>query len=64
MKSTPIVLTILTLLLLAPGVRAQDQTPEAYSGVAMGTGGSVGAKSIQFDFQMAFLGGMSPHGRL
>jgi|ERR1035438_7107000 hypothetical protein len=26
--------------------------PEAYSGVAMGTGGSVGGKTIQFDFRI------------
>jgi len=32
---------------------AQDKpTPEAYSGVAMGTGGSVGGKTIQFDFRI------------
>jgi hypothetical protein len=32
---------------------AQDKTPpEAYSGVAMGTGGGVGGKSIQFDFRI------------
>jgi hypothetical protein len=33
---------------------AQDKTPqEAYSGVAIGTGGSVGGKTIQFDFRIA-----------
>jgi len=33
---------------------AQDKTsPEAYSGVAIGTGGSVGGKSIHFDFRIA-----------
>jgi hypothetical protein len=32
---------------------AQDKTPpDAYSGVAIGTGGSVGGKSIQFDFRI------------
>jgi hypothetical protein len=32
---------------------AQDKPiPEAYSGVAMGTGGSVGGKSILFDFRI------------
>ena len=31
----------------------QDKTPtEAYSGVAIGTGGSVGGKTIQFDFRI------------
>ena len=34
-------------------VLAQDKpAPEAYSGVAMGTGGSVGGKTIQFDFRI------------
>jgi hypothetical protein len=33
---------------------AQDKNPpQAYSGVAMGTGGSVGAKTISFDFRIA-----------
>ena len=33
---------------------AQDKTsPEAYSGVAIGTGGSVGGKTIQFDFRIS-----------
>jgi hypothetical protein len=33
---------------------AQDKTPpQAYSGVAMATGGSVGAKTISFDFRIA-----------
>jgi hypothetical protein len=32
---------------------AQDKpSPDAYSGVAMGTGGSVGGKTIQFDFRI------------
>jgi len=31
----------------------EDEKPEAYSGVAMGTGGSVGGKSIQFDFRVS-----------
>jgi hypothetical protein len=32
---------------------AQDKTlPEAYSGVAIGTGGSAGGKSISFDFRI------------
>jgi hypothetical protein len=32
---------------------AQDKTPpEAYSGVAIGTGGSVGGKSVHFDFRI------------
>ena len=38
---------------LAFGGAAQEKaSPEAYSGVAMGTGGSVGGKSIQFDFRI------------
>jgi hypothetical protein len=32
---------------------AQDKTPpEAYSGVAMGTGGTVGGKTLSFDFRV------------
>ena len=52
MKRNPIVLAIFTFLLLSQGVRAQEQTPEAYTGVAVGTGGTVGGKSIQFDFRI------------
>jgi hypothetical protein len=44
---------IFLLLFSSLGVFAQDKTPpEAYSGVAIGTGGSVGGKSIQFDFRI------------
>jgi outer membrane lipoprotein-sorting protein len=44
---------ILMFLLLVLSVFAQDKTPpEAYSGVAMGTGGTVGGKTIQFDFRI------------
>jgi hypothetical protein len=44
---------ILMFLLLVLGVFAQDKTPpEAYSGVAMGTGGTVGGKTMQFDFRI------------
>jgi hypothetical protein len=50
--SNPIKLSIFAFLLLAVGVRAQDKTSEAYSAVAVGTGGSVGGKSIQFDFRV------------
>jgi hypothetical protein len=39
----------LSLLLAAQG---QDQKPESYSGVAIGTGGSVGGKSIQFELRI------------
>ena len=47
-------LGILVLLVSALGAQAQDKTaPEAYSGVAIGTGGSVGGKTIQFDFRIA-----------
>jgi hypothetical protein len=51
-KSTNL-FAIVVFLILAAGVLAQDKTPtEAYSGVAMGTGGSVGGKTIQFDFRI------------
>jgi hypothetical protein len=40
-------------LILAIGVLAQEKSsPEAYSGVAVGTGGNVGGKTIQFDFRI------------
>ena len=45
-------LSLFAFLLLAVGVWAQDETSEAYSGVAVGTGGTVGGKSIQFDFRV------------
>jgi hypothetical protein len=49
-----IVLGVAYLFLsLSVVVSGQDKTPpEAYSGVAMGTGGSVGGKTIQFDFRI------------
>jgi hypothetical protein len=46
-------LAILIFLLSPLGVLAQDQTaPAAYSGVAIGTGGSGGGKTISFDFRI------------
>lgn len=39
-----------TAFLLA--AQGQEQTPDAYSGVAIGTGGSVGGKSIQFELRI------------
>jgi hypothetical protein len=43
----------LMLICMFPAAFAQDKAPtEAYSGVAMGTGGSVGGKTIQFDFRI------------
>jgi hypothetical protein len=50
--SKPIKLYIFAFLFLSVGVWAQDKTSDAYSGVAVGTGGSVGGKSIQFDFRV------------
>jgi hypothetical protein len=52
MKTKPTALAILAFLLLALGVGAQDKSPEAYSGVAVGTGGTVGGKSIPFDIRV------------
>jgi hypothetical protein len=42
------------LVLFAPFVLGQEQQskPEQYSAVAMGTGGAVGGKAIQFDFRI------------
>lgn len=53
MKKNARALAIFVFLVSAPGVPAQDKiSPEAYSGVAIGTGGSVGGKTIQFDFRI------------
>jgi hypothetical protein len=53
MKKSTKAFAILVFLVSVPGVFAQEKTPpEAYSGVAIGTGGSVGGKSIQFDFRI------------
>jgi hypothetical protein len=47
-----VVAACLLVCLTLVGV-AQDKTsPEAYSGVAIGTGGAAGGKSIQFDFRI------------
>ena len=47
-----VVVACLFVCLSLAGI-AQDKTsPEAYSGVAIGSGGSVGGKSIQFDFRI------------
>jgi hypothetical protein len=52
-KRSATLFTIVVFLMLAGGLLAQDKTaPEAYSGVAMGTGGSVGGKTILFDFRV------------
>jgi hypothetical protein len=53
-QQPPLALLTLFLLVSLPLVAsAQDKTlPEAYSGVAMGTGGSVGGKTISFDFRI------------
>ena len=47
-------LLVLGITSLLPALYAQDEKmkPEAYSAVAMGTGGSVGGKSMQFDFRI------------
>jgi hypothetical protein len=53
MKKSTKAFAILVFLVSVLGVFAQDRTPpEAYSGVAVGTGGSVGGKSMQFDFRI------------
>jgi hypothetical protein len=52
-RSIALTLTALAFLISAVGVLAQDKIPpEAYSGVAMGTGGSVGGKTMSFDFRI------------
>jgi hypothetical protein len=43
----------LLLAYFSLAVSAQDKTaPEAYTGVALGTGGSVGGKTVTFDFRV------------
>ena len=50
-RIAPFILFLLVSLSLVAS--AQDKTlPEAYSGVAIGTGGSVGGKTISFDFRI------------
>jgi len=49
--SNPVVLSLIVFLSLA--AYAQDKTrPEAFSAVAIGTGGSVGGKTISFNFRV------------
>ena len=47
-------LLMLGMALLAPTLVSQEgkNTQEAYSAVAMGSGGAVGAKSMHFDFRV------------
>jgi hypothetical protein len=53
MKRTARAFSILMFLVVASGVLAQDKTmPEAYSAVALGTGGGVGGQTLQFDFRI------------
>ncbi|MGB9431056.1 MAG: hypothetical protein WBQ89_02335 [Candidatus Acidiferrum sp.] len=56
MNTGPSRITLIVFSLLvcvSPAVFAQDKAPiEAYSGVAMGTGGTVGGKTMQFDFRI------------
>ena len=48
-----LIVTIFVFLASAPGMLAQDNTlPEVYTGVAIGTGGTVGGKSVHFDFRI------------
>jgi len=46
-------LMFICTLLLPCSYGQNENKAEAYSGVAMGTGGSVGGKSIQFDFRIS-----------
>ena len=46
-------LVMILVVSLSLAASAQDKaTPEGYSGVAMGTGGSVGGKTLLFDFRV------------
>ena len=40
------------MAMFAAAQEQEKMAPEAYSGVAMGTGGTVGGKSVQFDFRV------------
>ena len=40
------------LMIVSPVLCQEAAKPDAYTGVAMGTGGSVGAKSVGFDFRI------------
>ena len=51
-RSAFLLFLVCTCLLLASYGQEEKMQPESYSGVAMGTGGSVGGKSIQFDFKI------------
>ena len=50
----PTLLLVLGISFLLPIAYSQEEKtkPEAYSAVAIGTGGSVGGKTIQFDFRI------------
>lgn len=50
-KLTLVMLAVVFFLAFAVGQEGQDKQ-EAYSAVAIGTGGSVGGKSISFDFRI------------
>jgi hypothetical protein len=50
-RLTVLMLTVLFLPALVSGQEGENK-PEAYSAVAIGTGGSVGGKSIGFDFRI------------
>ncbi len=53
MKRIPIALWIFVFLAAGLGAQAQETpVPEAYTGVALGTGGIAGGKSINFDFRI------------
>jgi hypothetical protein len=48
-----LVLAVTEILALSTAALTQDKMPpQAYSGVAIGTGGSVGGKTISFDFRI------------
>jgi hypothetical protein len=45
--------TLFLVVSISPVASVQDKTaPDGYSGVAMGTGGSVGGRTISFDFRV------------
>jgi hypothetical protein len=50
---TPLFAPVLLICLFLSASAQEKTPPQAYSGVAMGTGGSVGGKTISFDFRIS-----------
>ncbi len=53
LSRVPLFALVLLIALSVEAVAQNKTPPQAYSGVAIGTGGSVGGKTISFDFRVA-----------